>query len=278
METVPRKVFIAANWRSNGVRLFTNQQSQFLSTLEFDRQTTEVAVCLPYIHLQAAKIFLVGQYIVASQNVSMYDNGPYTGEISAKQLMDIGIDWTIVGQSERRIIFGEDNNVIAEKLKRVFEQKMFAIVCVGDSKEDKENNKSLEVIDAQLNSILEVSKENWDHLVICYEPIWAKDFGKNVNKSAYDPIWAKYTGESVEQGWIQSVHEHIRNFIKGKLGEPYAKSTRIIYGGEVTEQNCKEIILINDVDGFLVGDISLKSEFKTVIESAKLKKYESRID
>ena len=212
METVPRKVFVAANWKCNGDRVFTNKQSLYYTTLQYDKNTTEMAVCLPFIHLQAAKVFLTGRYHLVAQNVSQFPEGPYTGEISASQLKDIGVNWVLIGHSERRLLFSETEEIIKEKLLRCLEADIFVIFCFGENQEDRDAGRTNEVIDSQLETLFSVFNEKLDHVVLCYEPVWSFDGAKTVTP---------------EQA--QEVHGHVREFIKTKGGEPAAKGTRIIY-------------------------------------------------
>lgn len=257
MTSVTRKVFIGADWKCNGDRAFVNSQSTFISNIEFDKKTTELCVAIPNIHLLSAKVILTGKVFVAAQNVSMFDNGPYTGEVSAKQLMDIGVDWVMIGHSERRINFKEDEKVLTEKLKRAFEAGMKVIFCIGDNTEQRDAGKSYEVLEAQLDTLIAQAGDHWDGIVIEYEALWAMGTGKNI-----------------PPGLVQEAHEHIRNYLRTKVSDDVAKKTRIIYGGNVNEKNAATLIEKKDIDGFLVGHVSLqKDEFLQVIDACKKKQF-----
>ena len=222
-----RKLFIAGNWKSNGDRAFVNKHCMFLTGARIPKNT-QLCIAPPNIYLQNCKTFLAHLFNICAQNISQFDDGPYTGEVSAKQIKDLGIDWTIIGHSERRKYFNEDEKIIGQKIEQAIKNKLNFILCIGDDKDEKENN-CFEIIKRQLNNI--IAKEK-----------------------------------------VQEMHEFIRKEIKEKMGEDISNKIRIIYGGYVDEKNCKELILLKDVDGFLVSEPSIKSTFINIIESANLKK------
>ena len=241
-----RKIFIAGNWKSNGDRAFVNKHCMFLTGVNVDKNTTELCLAPSNIYLLTCKTFLAHLFNISAQNISQFDSGPYTGEVSAKQIKDLDVDWTMIGYSERRKLFNEDEVVIGKKIEQALNNKLNIILCIGDNKEAKENGKSYEMIKTQLNTGFEkINSNNWENVVIAYEPIWEK---------------------------VQEIHEFIRKEIKERLGEEIAEKVRIIFGGNVDENNCNELILLKDVDGFLVGEPSTKATFNNIIYSAKLKK------
>lgn len=251
-----RKVFIAGNWKSNGDRAFVDRHCMFLTGARIDKNTTELCLAPSNIYLFTCKIFLAHLFNICAQNISPFDNGPYTGEVSAKQIKDFGVDWTIIGHSERRKYFNEDENIIGKKIEQALNNKLNIILCIGDNKEDKENNKSFEIIKKQLETAFNKIQINyWENVVIAYEPVWENEINILITKDK-----------------IQEMHEFIRKEIKEKLGEEISNKIRIIFGGKVDENNCNELILLKDVDGFLVGEPSIKSTFNDIIYSAKLKK------
>lgn len=256
MENFPRKVFIGGNWKCNGDKAFVNSHCVFLNGLQFDTNKCEVAVCPVFLHLLSVKTFINQKIHVCAQNCSMFDNGAYTGEVSAKQLKNLGIDWTLIGHSERRGYFHEDEHVIGEKLNQAFTNGLKVILCVGEKLEEREANKTFEVIDNQIKTAIEKVGNHWDDVVIAYEPVWAIGTGKTATP---------------EQA--QEVHDHIRKVIKEKVSEQVAQKVRIIYGGSVNEKNCNSLIEKPDIDGFLVGGASLKPAFNLIIESYKNKKF-----
>ena len=254
---IQRKIFIVGNWKSNGDRAFVNKHCMFLSEVKTDKNKTELCIAPPNIHLSTCQKFLAHLFHIASQNISEFDNGPYTGEISAKQIKDLGIDWTIIGHSERRKYFNENEIIIGKKIEKALENKLNIILCIGDNKEDKDNNKSFDKIKMQLETCFQnvKNKNNWDNVIIAYEPVWENEMNIFIKK---------------EQ--VQEMHEFIRNEICKKVSDEIGNKVRIIFGGHVDKNNCNELIVLKDVDGFLVGNASTESSFNNIIESAKFKK------
>ena len=212
---------------------------------------TYIAICiapinihLPYVHSLAKPHILT-----SAQNVSAYNEGAYTGEITAKQLKDIGINWSIIGHSERRNIFGESDSIIGIKQKHLQNAGMNSILCIGEKLNERESNKTWEVCERQL----EAARPNiidWKKVVIAYEPVWAIGTGKTA---------------SPEQA--EEVHCSIREWVKRSVSEEVSSIVQIIYGGSVTEKNASELIRQRDIDGFLVGGASLKAGFKDIVDA-----------
>jgi triosephosphate isomerase len=248
-----RKIFIGGNWKCNGDLAFVKSHSEFLNNIEFDMEKCDVVVCPTYIHIPAVRYQLSERYKVASQNVSMFDNGAYTGEISAKQLKDMDINWTLVGHSERRQYFGDTEEVIAKKIAISLQNGVNVIACIGEKLAERESGKTFEIVKSQLQTLIS-SISDWSKVVIAYEPVWAIGTGKTASK---------------EQA--QEVHAEIRKILNESVNQQTADLVRIIYGGSVTETNANDLISQKDIDGFLVGGASLKSGFKQIIESYKTK-------
>jgi triosephosphate isomerase len=177
---------------------------------------------------------------VASQNVFDKPNGAFTGEISASQLQDSGISWVLTGHSERRVILGEDSDFVARKTKAALDNGLGAILCIGETLEERESNKTIDVVTKQLQAVADTTKD-WSKVVIAYEPVWAIGTGKVA---------------TTEQA--QEVHSEIRKWLSKTISSDAAEKTRIIYGGSVSEKNCKDLAKQSDIDGFLVGGASLK--------------------
>jgi len=253
---IKRKIFIAGNWKSNGDRAFVNKHCMFLTGVRIDKNTTELCLAPPNIYLLTCKTFLAHLFNISAQNISQFDSGPYTGEVSAKQIKDLDVDWTMIGHSERRKYFNEDEVIIGKKIEQALNNKLNIILCIGDDKEAKENDKSFEILKKQLETAFnKINSDNWKNVVIAYEPIWENEINSIINKEK-----------------VQEMHEFIRKEIKERMGEEIADKVRIIFGGNINENNCNELILLKDVDGFLVGEPSIKSTFNNIIYSAKLKK------
>ncbi len=202
------------------------------------------------LHVPLLKALVNDKLEVASQNVSNMKNGAFTGEVTAEQLKNFGVKWTLVGHSERRSLFGDSNEVVAEKCKLAQGNELNTILCIGEKLEEREEEKTMQVVDTQLDAVKD-SITTWDSVVIAYEPVWAIGTGKVA---------------SPEQA--QEVHQHIREWVKTNVSEEVAGKMRIIYGGSVNDKNCVNLIEQADIDGFLVGGASLKPAFRTIVEAA----------
>jgi len=188
---------------------------------------------------------------VAAQNVFDKPNGAFTGEISVAQLKDSGITWAILGHSERRVLLQESNDFVASKTATALDGGLGVILCCGESLEQREDGKTIDVVTSQLKAVADKVKD-WSKIVIAYEPIWAIGTGKVA---------------TTEQA--QEVHKAIREWLAKSVSQEASDKTRILYGGSVTEKNCKELGQMPDIDGFLVGGASLKPAFVDII-NAKL--------
>jgi triosephosphate isomerase len=251
-----RKIFIGGNWKSNGDVKFIQSHMEFLKGVAFNKDKCEVSIAPTTLHLTQVKDYIQKHnlnLLATSQNVSQYPEGAYTGEVTAKQLKDAGINWTIIGHSERRQFFGENDDVVGKKVKIALENGVSVIACIGEKLEQRESGKTMDVVLSQTDAIVK-NVTNWDNVVIAYEPVWAIGTGKTA---------------SPEQA--QEVHGELRNHLEKKVSKDIAKKVRIIYGGSVTDSNAKELILKNDIDGFLVGGASLKSGFKTIVDAHQYK-------
>lgn len=224
----------------------------YLNDAKLD-ENVEVVIAPPALYLLLAREHLRPGLEVAAQNVFDKPNGAFTGEISVSQLKDSGITWTLLGHSERRVILQEDDAFVASKVKTALEGGIGVILCCGESLEQRERGETVAVVKHQLNAVakvLEGKAEDWKNIVIAYEPIWAIGTGKVATS---------------EQA--QDVHREIRNWLKTSVSQQAANETRIIYGGSVSEKNCKELATQPDIDGFLVGGASLKPAFVDIINS-----------
>jgi triosephosphate isomerase len=251
-----RRVFIGGNWKSNGDLKFVESHMNFLKTLSYNPSKCEVAIAPTTLHLHAARDFIQKHnlnLLLSAQNVSMFPEGAYTGEVTAKQLKDMNINWTLVGHSERRQYFGDNDDVVGKKVKISLENGVSVIACIGEKLEQREAGKTMDVCLTQMDAIVK-SINNWENVVIAYEPVWAIGTGKTA---------------SPEQA--QEVHGELRKYLEKKVSKDVANKVRIIYGGSVTDTNAKDLIGKNDIDGFLVGGASLKPGFKTIVDSHQYK-------
>ncbi len=247
-----RKKIIAGNWKMN-YSLY--QGEEFLLSI-LDRiniDNVDVVVCPNYIMLSSFSEILFSKNSkvkLGAQNVYFEDKGAYTGEVSADMLNSIGVDYCIVGHSERRQYFKETDEDINKKVKKILEKDMTAILCVGETLEQRNNNEMFKIIENQLeHDLKDVSKEEvYKKVVIAYEPIWA-------------------IGTGVTATSIQA--EEMCSFIREKIGKMYganvAENIRIQYGGSVNTKNVKEILSMDNIDGALVGGASLSDDFVAIV-------------
>jgi triosephosphate isomerase len=252
-----RKVFVGGNWKSNGDLLFAkNHITNVMKSIVFDANKCEVSIAPTTLHLLTVKDLCEKNNIkvhVTAQNVSMFPEGAYTGEVTAKMLKDAGINWTLIGHSERRQYFGESDEVVGKKVKISQDNNLSVIACIGEKLDERESGKTMEVCLRQMNAIIKNVKD-WNGVVIAYEPVWAIGTGKTASN---------------EQA--QEVHGELRNYLDKNVSKDVANSVRIIYGGSVTDSNAKDLIKQKDIDGFLVGGASLKPGFKTIVDAHQYK-------
>lgn len=210
---------------------------------------TEVVIAPPALYLLLTREHLRAGIEVAAQNVFDQPNGAFTGEISVSQLKDSGIAWTLLGHSERRVILQETDDFVARKTKAALDGGIGVILCCGETLEQREAGKTVEVVTAQLKAVAKEVKD-WEKIVVAYEPIWAIG-----------------TGKVATTGQAQEVHRSIREWLGKEIGGKPAEETRIIYGGSVNEKNCGDLAKEKDIDGFLVGGASLKPAFVDIINA-----------
>ena len=211
----------------------------------------DIGVAPVYLSLQAVKE-TNPELNVAAENCHFEDHGAFTGEIAIPMLQEIGIDWVIIGHSERRTYFAETNETCNKKLLALEKAGMTPIYCVGETLAEYEAGKTKEVVGEQTVKGLEgLSKEFVEKMVIAYEPVWSIGTGKNASKEIAEDICG-----------------FIRELVKKEFGEDVSKKVRILYGGSVKPENVHDYLLQENVDGALVGGASLKVEsFKALIEN-----------
>lgn len=240
-----RKPFVVANWKMNG-NLKANDEwlCAALPQMNGTRLHCDVAVCAPSVYLPQLVIgFEHSATLVGAQNCAQYAQGAYTGEVSAAMLADIGCDLVIVGHSERRTLFGETDETVAEKTKMAFDHGVMPIVCVGETLQEREAGRTIEVVSRQLRAVLDKAG---------IMPLVA-------GAVAYEPVWAIGTGKSASAEDAQAVHQALRAVL-AEVDEEAAQRTRILYGGSVKANNAPELFAQPDIDGALVGGASLKAE------------------
>ena len=215
----------------------------------------EVILCVPYTDLFYCLMNAQGTNIkIGAQNMHFAENGAYTGEISPKMLKSIGVEYVIIGHSERRAYYGETDESVNKKIKAAFENELKPIVCVGETLEEREAGKTEEIITTQTRLALEgLDKEQVKATIIAYEPIWAIGTGKTA------------TSDDANNS-IKSIRAEIAKI----YGEDVASEVIIQYGGSVKSSNAKELFETSDIDGGLVGGASLKpEEFSKIVNFDK---------
>lgn len=239
-----RRKVIAGNWKMNKL---PNEAIDFIQKLEplVKDSKNEVILCVPYTDLFYCLLNVQGTNIkIGAQNMHFEPKGAYTGEVSANMLKSIGVQYVIIGHSERRQYFAESDENVNKKIKAAFANGLNPIVCVGESLEQREKCLTIDVITTQTKLALEgLESEQVKNTIIAYEPIWAIGTGKTAtSEDANDAIKA------------------IRTEIEKNYGLDVAQEVIIQYGGSVKSSNAKELFEMSDIDGGLVGGASLDAE------------------
>ena len=248
-----RKTVIAGNWKMN---MLASEIKPFMEQLKENLPKTracDVVLCTPAPLLPAMiKAGKDCKVAVGGQDVSKYEKGAYTGEVSAAQLADIGAKYCIVGHSERRQYHGEDDMLINAKVKALLEKGIIPIICVGESLEQREMDLTMEYVAYQVKAALSgVDASQLRRCIIAYEPIWAIGTGKTA------------TAEQAEE-----VCQGIRAVVRGIYGARPARAVSILYGGSMNAKNAFELLAQPDIDGGLIGGASLKPvDFSEIVKA-----------
>lgn len=244
-----RKKVVAGNWKMN---MTITEGRNLINKLKgnCDVDSVDVIFCVPFIDIVMASEELKNTNItVGAQNFYYEDKGAFTGEISPNMILDAGAKYVIIGHSERRTIFKEDDDMINKKLHKAHEKGILPILCCGEELAIRESNKTLDFIKGQIESAFAgMSQKEAQNTIIAYEPIWAIGTGKTA------------TSDEAEE---------VCKFIRGIIGQLYnnetAENIRILYGGSVKAENAKELFEKPDIDGGLIGGASLKEEFSEIV-------------
>jgi triosephosphate isomerase len=251
-----RKKIVAGNWKMNldyneGLGVF----SEIINMLKDEATgTQEAVICSPFIHIHSLVQLAKGytKISVGAQNAHQEESGAYTGETSAKMIKSVGAAYVILGHSERRQYFGENNELLAKKTDTVLKNDLRPIFCIGETLQEREANQHFDVIKSQL-------VEGIFHLD-------AVQFAKLV--SAYEPVWAIGTGVTATSAQAQEIHAFIRKEIAAKYSQEIADNTTILYGGSCNPKNASDLFAQPDIDGGLIGGASLKSrDFVDIIKA-----------
>jgi len=237
---------MAANWKMNKtVREAEEYTAALLPRAADAEEDVDVAVCVPFTCLHEVGRMADDSAIMAgAQNLYYADSGAYTGEISAPMLLDVGARAVIVGHSERREVFGETDEMVAKKAKRALQAGILPIICVGETKEERDAGGMWEKVSGQVGRVIEELEDAGGESVVF----------------AYEPIWAIGTGDTATPEDAQDAIGKIRDLLGESQGDDFAGSVRILYGGSVKPENAAEIMAQKDVDGALVGGASLEVE------------------
>lgn len=253
MKKAVRKAIIAGNWKMNKNRAEAKALIEELKPLAAGA-SCEVVICVPFTNLETALAATEGTNIhVGAENVHFAKSGAYTGEISADMLTEMGVEYVIVGHSERRQYFGETDETVNLRTKAALEAGLKVIVCVGEMLKDRENGITAELVALQTKIALkDVTEEQLKNVVIAYEPVWAIGTGKTATAEQANEVCAL-----------------IRKVVAEMYNEAAAEALTIQYGGSMNAKNCEELVAQPDVDGGLIGGAALKApDFATIINAA----------
>lgn len=249
-----RNNIVAGNWKMNNDATQTQTLINDLNkALEKVSINCRVLISPTSINLTSAVALTQDSVIeVSAQNMHQAKSGAFTGEISAGMLNDVGVKSVILGHSERRTYFGEDDQILTEKVASALENNLEVIFCFGESLEDRKSENHFKVVESQLkNVVLSLSASSWEHIVLAYEPVWAIG-----------------TGETASPEQAQEMHAFIRSLLVSTYGKTIAENVSILYGGSVKPANAKEIFSKEDVDGGLIGGASLTAlDFTEIIKA-----------
>ena len=235
-----RKLLIAGNWKMHKTCKETDEFFQnFLQS--YAGGDCDILICPPFTSLIVAMKYKKGNIHIGAQNLNENPFGAYTGEVSATMLVDIGVEYVIVGHSERRTLYGEANSLINKKVIAAINAGLKPILCIGETLAERESGATKSILEMQLNDCLSGLSENqYNSLTIAYEPVWAIGTGKTATPEL-----------------AQETHKLIRNWIAGNLNKATADTIRILYGGSLKADNAKHILGQEDIDGGLIGGASL---------------------
>ena len=240
-----RRPLVAGNWKMNGDSASTVDLVNGIINGSGDVTNAEILVCPPYILIPRAADALNGRddVTLGAQDLDINASGAFTGQISASMLLDAGCKYVIVGHSERRAIYGESDQDVADKFKVAQEGGLIPILCVGETLEERESGNTESVVARQIQAVINlVGIEKFDQAVIAYEPVWAIG-----------------TGKTATPEMAQDVHKFIRDMLSA-LNSDISNNLRLLYGGSMNAENAEALIGMADIDGGLIGGASLQAE------------------
>lgn len=248
-----RQKIVAGNWKMHKNAEETEDLlNELIAKLPSDVEA-QVIVAPTFINLASAVDHLEFTNIaVAAQNMSQFESGAYTGEISVDMLKSIGVNIVIIGHSERRAYFHETDFILADKVTTALLHNMTVIFCFGEELKDRQNNQHFNVVENQLrDGLFHIKDKDWEQIILAYEPVWAIG-----------------TGETASPEQAQEMHKFIRETVRQRYESNIAEDVPILYGGSVKPDNAKEIFSKPDVDGGLIGGAALNAlDFATIVSS-----------
>jgi triosephosphate isomerase (TIM) len=247
---MPRTKFVAGNWKMNTTRASAVELATAIAKGAL--HGVQIGIAPPFVYLDAVREAIAGTPILlGAQDVYFEKNGAFTGEISVDMLKDVGVKFVLTGHSERRHVLGESSKLINKKAHAVYNAGLILVHCVGEKLEERDANKTFEVVQSQLEELSD-SMQDPSRLVIAYEPVWAIGTGRNATDAQ-----------------AQEVHAYIRGAIAKLWSPSFADAVRIQYGGSMKPENAKGLLAQPDVDGGLIGGAALKADsFLAIAASA----------
>lgn len=255
MNNTNRKKVIAGNWKMNKTpaeaTLFINELLPKIEGLN----GSDIVLCVPFTDIHAAVAAVAGTQVkIGAQNVHFAENGAYTGEISASMLCECGVEYVVLGHSERRQYFGETDVTVNLRTKAALKAGLRVILCIGEKLEERERGITDEIIIMQLyTALLGVTKVEFKNVIIAYEPVWAIG-----------------TGKTATSDQAEGVCTLIRSLLSDKYGDEASQNTAIQYGGSMNTSNASELLAKENIDGGLIGGASLKAnDFSVIVKAAQ---------
>ena len=249
-----RKPLIAGNWKMHKTIREACESVTLIKRELLDFDKVDIVVCPPFTALSNIyEIIMETNIKLGAQNLFWEEEGAFTGEISAKMIKDCGAEYVIIGHSERRRCFFEDEQIVNKKIKVALKNNLLPIVCVGETLKEREQNRTISIVENQLEGAFKDLTEE-------------EMFKINI---AYEPVWAIGTGKTATPQQAQEVQGFIRHWLKKKFSKDLTQSLRILYGGSIKPSNIKDLMKEEDVDGGLVGGASLEaSSFIEIVKNS----------
>ncbi|MDD4735980.1 MAG: triose-phosphate isomerase [Kiritimatiellae bacterium] len=249
-----RKKIIAGNWKMNMTSDVARDLVDGIKAKLPNPLNADVVVCPPFTVLKSVADRIAGSAVdLGAQNMHWEKSGAYTGEVSPEMLRDVMCNYVILGHSERRAYFGETDEMVNRKAKAALAMNLKPIICVGETLEEREADKTKQVVETQVRgSLAELGAKGWADAIIAYEPVWAIG-----------------TGRTATPEQAQEVHAFIRSIVRDMAGAALADAMRIQYGGSMKPDNAKELLSQPDIDGGLIGGAALKADsFLAIVQAA----------